>query len=204
MPGEERWDRGTRGPAVGWAGGSGAPGWADQAEGARGCSVAISEPPGLPAPAWLASKLSVGAAARETASGETASEDSTAADTAEGDTAVVATAVVATAVLATAVVATADAETVSLETVSTALRNSCSNWLEADWKPLRVLPRVLPSSGRRLGPNTSRPMAAITAISGRPIPKIFIVSKHRWVDPALTRPGRWSNNQRPRRAWDPG
>jgi hypothetical protein len=46
-------------------------------------------------------------------------------------------------------------------------------------------------------------MAAITAISGRPIPKIFIVSRHRWVDPALTRPGQWSNNQGPGRAWNP-
>ncbi len=55
-----------------------------------------------------------------------------------------------------------------------AVRNSFSNSWEADWKPLRVRPRVLPSSGRRRGPNTSSPIAAITASSGKPIPKKFM------------------------------
>lgn len=188
--------------------GSATPGWTDQAAGVGGWSVTSSGTPGPAAALWRSARVSVGATATEPAPGASASADSTAAETGEGETAVARSAVAETAgaetaEAETAVAETAVVETVSLETVSTALRNSCSNWLEADWKPLRVLPRVLPSSGRRLGPNTSRPMAAITAISGRPIPKIFIVSRHRWVDPALTRPGQWSNNQGPGRAWNP-
>jgi hypothetical protein len=56
-------------------------------------------------------------------------------------------------------------------------RNAFSNSWEAPWKPRRVRPKLRPISGNRLGPKTIKAIAAMTASSGRPMPKMFMVGE---------------------------
>ena len=51
---------------------------------------------------------------------------------------------------------------------------SFSNSLEAVCNPFNVLPIVFPSWGKRFGPKINNASTTITAISGIPIPKMFI------------------------------